>query len=63
MTELVNTHHYYTVNAFATYKETFNKDHNLTVMGGYNYERYSLRKVKARAQPRQRQNRRLQHRC
>lgn len=41
MTELVNTHHYYTVNAFATYKETFNKDHNLTVMGGYNYERYS----------------------
>lgn len=49
MTERVNTHHYYSVNAFATYKETFNKDHNLTVMAGYNYEQYTLRKVGAKA--------------
>lgn len=40
--ESINTTNYYAVNAFATYKETFANDHNLTVMAGYNYERRNV---------------------
>ena len=47
--ETINTHNYYSVNAFATYKDTFKEDHNLTVMAGYNYEQYTLKKVYTKA--------------
>ncbi len=40
--ETINTRHYYAVNAFATYKETFAENHNLQVMAGYNYERLNI---------------------
>lgn len=43
--EVSATRNYYSVNAFATYKETFNKDHNLTVMAGFNYEKYDYKRV------------------
>ena len=37
--ESQRTTNYYSVNAFATYRDTFADAHNLTVMAGYNYER------------------------
>lgn len=44
MRELYETSQYYTANAFATYKDTFKDAHNLTVVAGYNYERYNFKK-------------------
>lgn len=48
--ENINTTNYYSVNAFATYTDTFNEAHNLTVMAGYNYEAMNLKKVGASGQ-------------
>lgn len=45
LTETVGTRNYYSVNAFATYKDTFAEAHNLTVMAGYNYEKYDYKRV------------------
>lgn len=45
LTETVGTRNYYSVNAFATYKDTFADAHNLTVMAGYNYEKYDYKRV------------------
>lgn len=50
LTEQVYTRNYYTVNAFATYNDTFAGDHNLTVVGGYNYESYDYKNISAYAQ-------------
>lgn len=36
--ERTTTYNYYSANALATYKDTFNDKHNLTVVAGYNYE-------------------------
>lgn len=47
LNENINTTNYYSVNAFATYKDTFNENHNLTVMAGYNYETMNIKKVGA----------------
>ncbi len=38
MKETVNTYNYYSVNALATYKDTFADKHNLNVVAGYNWE-------------------------
>ncbi len=43
--EMSTTRNYYSVNAFATYKDTFADAHNLTVMAGYNYEKYDNKRV------------------
>ena len=48
--ESVGTRNYYSVNAFATYTDTFNEDHNLTVMAGYNYEAMNIKNISADAQ-------------
>lgn len=50
LTEQVGTTNYYSVNAFATYKDTFNDAHNLTVMGGFNYETKNYKNVGATGQ-------------
>lgn len=50
LTEEANTRNYYTVNAFATYNDTFANDHNLTVMAGYNYESFDYKNIMAYAQ-------------
>lgn len=50
LTEEVNTRNYYTVNAFATYNDTFANDHNVTVMAGYNYESFDYKNIMAYAQ-------------
>ena len=39
------TRNYYSVNAFATYKDTFKDAHNVTVMAGFNYEKYDYKRV------------------
>lgn len=43
--EVSATRNYYSVNAFATYKDTFAEAHNVTVMAGYNYEKYDYKRV------------------
>ena len=45
--EKVNTRNYYSVNAFATYNDTFNDVHNVTAMVGYNYETYNYKNIGA----------------
>ncbi len=50
MSETVSTYNYYGVNAVATYKDTFKDVHNLTVMGGYNYESRNYKSVYAMGQ-------------
>ena len=47
LTEQINTRNYYSVNAYATYNDTFAGDHNLTVTAGYNYETYRYKNVRA----------------
>ena len=47
LTEQINTRNYYSVNAFATYNDTFANDHNLTVVAGYNWETYHYKNVRA----------------
>ena len=50
LSESVGTRNYYSVNAYATYKDTFKEDHNLTVMAGYNYESMNLKNIGATGQ-------------
>ncbi|MCM1348898.1 MAG: TonB-dependent receptor [Firmicutes bacterium] len=50
LSESANTRNYYSVNAFATYKDTFNEKHNLTVMAGYNYESMNYKNLSATGQ-------------
>ncbi len=45
LAETMATRHYYSVNAFATYKDTFADAHNVSVMGGFNYEKYTYKRV------------------
>lgn len=45
LTEVSATRNYYSVNAFATYKDTFKDAHNVTVMAGFNYEKYDYKRV------------------
>lgn len=45
--EAINTRHYYSVNAIATYQDTFRDSHNLKVMAGYNYETMNYKNVGA----------------
>lgn len=45
LTETTATRNYYSVNAFATYRDTFNDAHNVTVMAGYNYEKYDYKRI------------------
>lgn len=41
LTEEIFTQQTYTVNAFATYDNTWNGSHNLTATAGYNFERWT----------------------
>lgn len=50
LSETFNTRNYYSVNAYATYNDTFNEVHNLTVTAGYNYETRNLKDLGATAQ-------------
>lgn len=43
--ENIATYNYHAINALGTYKDTFNEVHNLTVMGGYNYETRNYKRV------------------
>ena len=45
--ETVQTMNYIAANVFATYEETFKKDHNLKVMAGFNYESYYRKAIDA----------------
>lgn len=47
LTEQINTRDYYSVDAYATYSDTFANDHNLTVVAGYNWETYHFKNVRA----------------
>ncbi len=50
LSESVGTTNYYSANAFATYTDTFNESHNLTVMAGYNYETRNYKAIGATGQ-------------
>ncbi len=43
--ENIKTYNYYAVNGVATYKDTYNDVHNLTVVAGYNYETRNYKRV------------------
>ncbi len=45
--EVVQTYHYYSANALATYKDTFADKHNLNVVAGYNWEKRTYKNLKA----------------
>ena len=45
--ETVQTMNYIAANVFATYEETFKKNHNLKVMAGFNYESYYRKAIDA----------------
>jgi len=45
--ERINTHNYYAYNLYGTYTKTFAQNHNLKAMGGYNWEKQTLKDVKA----------------
>lgn len=47
--ESQTTYNYYTVNALATYKDTYADAHNLTVVLGYNYENRNSKSLSAYA--------------
>lgn len=47
LTEEVFTEQTYTVNAFATYDNTWGGSHNLTATAGYNFERWTQKNVSA----------------
>ncbi len=48
--ESVNTRNYYSVNAYATYSDTFNESHNIDAVFGYNYESLHIKKLGAYGQ-------------
>lgn len=48
--ETINTRNYYSVNAFATYSDSFNEKHNLNAVFGYNYETLKIKNVGAYGQ-------------
>lgn len=45
--ETFNTRNYYSVNAFASYNDTFAEAHSLSAVFGYNYETLNIKKVGA----------------
>ncbi len=45
--EKVNTMNYLAANVFATYEDTFKKNHNLKIMAGFNYESYYRKNIDA----------------
>ena len=45
--ENIATYNYYSANGTGTFKKTFNKAHNVTVMAGYNYETRNYKRVYA----------------
>lgn len=47
--EDTRTRNYYSANAFATYKDSFNDAHNLTVVAGFNYEKYDYKRINVMA--------------
>ena len=50
LSESISTNHYYSVNAYGTYSNTWNDAHNLTVMAGYNFETRNYKSVGASGQ-------------
>ena len=44
--ERINSHTFHSANVFGTYTDTFNENHNLKVMAGFNYETKHLKDVK-----------------
>lgn len=48
--EAVNTNNYYSINAYASYNDTFNEAHNLSAVVGYNYETLNIKNVSASGQ-------------
>ncbi len=45
LSETTATRNYYSANAFATYTDSFNEAHNVTVVAGYNFESYDYKRV------------------
>lgn len=45
LSEDTRTRNYYSANAFATYKDSFADAHNITVMAGFNYEKYDYKRI------------------
>lgn len=45
--ETTQTYQYYSVNALATYKDTFNDKHNLNVVAGYNWESRTYKQLQS----------------
>lgn len=43
--ESVNTDQYYSTNAYATYNDTFFKDHHVTAVAGINYEKFRRKNI------------------
>lgn len=44
--ERINSHYFHSANVFGTYSDTFNENHNLKVMAGFNFETKHLKDVK-----------------
>ncbi|KAA2241301.1 TonB-dependent receptor [Chitinophaga agrisoli] len=44
--EIQTNHEYHAVNTYATYSKTINRDHDLKLMAGYNYETKYLKDIK-----------------
>lgn len=45
--ERINTHRYYAYNLYGTYTKTIAKNHNFKAMAGYNWEKQTLKDLKA----------------
>lgn len=48
--EAINTRNYYSINVFANYSDSFNDNHNLSAVLGYNYESLKIKNVGAYGQ-------------
>jgi TonB-linked SusC/RagA family outer membrane protein len=47
LTEAITTNNFYSTNIFANYEETFNNRHNVSALGGFNYESFHRKSISA----------------
>ena len=47
LSERITTNNFYSTNIYANYEETFNGKHNVSAMGGFNYESFHRKSVSA----------------
>ncbi len=47
LTESITTNNFWSTNVFANYDQTFNNHHNVSLMGGFNYESFHRKSVSA----------------